>query len=148
MGMSTGSSGGAMADINVTPLVDVMLVLLIIFMVTTPMMNSAGVEVDLPRSEAPPLDQDPDNQLVLSIDADLNYYIGEYTYPVEELPEKLAAIALANPDQPVFLRADGAVPYRAIAALMGAAKRAGMVRVGLVFEPGIGELSKPEGAPE
>jgi biopolymer transport protein TolR len=144
MGMSSGSSNGAMADINVTPLVDVMLVLLIIFMVTTPMMNSAGVEVDLPRADAPPLDQDEDNQLVLSIDADLNYYIGEYRYEAEELPEKLAAIALANPDQPVFLRADGEVPYRAVAAVMGAAKSAGMVRVGLVFEPGVGDLSKPE----
>ena len=142
MGMSSGNSGGAMADINVTPLVDVMLVLLIIFMVTAPMMNNAGVEVDLPRADAPPLDQEDEDQLILSIDADLQYYIGEYAYDVEELPEKLAAIALANPEQAVFLRADGDVPYRAIAALMGAAKQAGMVRVGLVFEPGVGELSK------
>jgi biopolymer transport protein TolR len=142
--MSSGSSGGSIAEINVTPLVDVMLVLLIIFMVTAPMMNNVGVTVDLPRAEAPPLDRSDDDQLVLSIDADLNYYIGEYAYDIEELEAKLSAIALANPEQNVFLQADGDVPYRAIAALMGVAKQAGMVRVGLVFEPGVGDLTKQD----
>ena len=144
MGMSTSSSGGAIAEINVTPLVDVMLVLLIIFMVTAPMMNNVGVTVDLPRAEAPPLDRNDEDQLILSIDAELNYYIGEYAYELEELQTKLAAIAQANPEQNVFLQADGEVPYRAIAALMGVAKQAGMVRVGLVFEPGVGDLRKPD----
>ncbi|MCB9665637.1 MAG: biopolymer transporter ExbD [Alphaproteobacteria bacterium] len=139
MGMSAGRKG-AMAEINVTPLVDVMLVLLIIFMVTAPMMDaSVGVEVDLPTSEAPPLEPDQD-QLILSIAADHTIYIGDFAYTPEELPAKLAAIAEANPDQPAFLRADGAVPYADIAALLGIAKKAGIVRVGLVFEPGVGEL--------
>lgn len=146
MGMSTGGKGGQMADINVTPLVDVMLVLLIIFMVTAPMItDTSGVEVDLPRSEAPPLNSEDDTQLVLSITKDGQIWIGDYAYAADEVPDKLAAVAKANPDQPVFLRADGAVPYAQIAALLGVAKRAGMVRVGLVFEPGVPELGQDGG---
>ena len=144
MGMSSGGPGQAMADINVTPLVDVMLVLLIIFMVTAPMMDdTAGVEVDLPRSEAPPLDPADDEQLILSIDKELHYYIGDYAYDPQELPDKLTAIAKANPEQAVFLRADGEVPYSEVAALLGIAKQAGMPRVGLVFEPGAAPLRGP-----
>lgn len=134
MGMGGGSNDKAMADINVTPLVDVMLVLLIIFMVTAPMLNNAGVDIDLPKEEAPPLDM-PEEQLVLSIDGDLNYYINDSVFPQEEMNKRLAAIAKANPDQPVFLRADGAVPYRVVAKLLADAKSAGMPRVGLVFDP-------------
>lgn len=136
MGMSGGGPGGTMADINVTPLVDVMLVLLIIFMVTAPMLNNAGVQVDLPKADAPPLDS-AEEQLVLGIDADLNYYINTNQFTWEEMPAKLEALAEANPDQPVFLKADGTVPYEAVARLLGAAKNAGMPRVGLVFEPGV-----------
>ncbi len=138
MAMTT-HGGGTMSDINVTPLVDVMLVLLIIFMVTAPMMNNAGVEVDLPREEAPPLTQEED-QLVLTIDEKLQFFIKDAAVSREELPEKLSAIAEANPDAPVFLRAAGGVPYREVAHVMAAAKRAGLPRVGLVFDPlGAGE---------
>jgi biopolymer transport protein TolR len=134
MAMQAGS-GQPLAEINVTPLVDVMLVLLIIFMVTAPMLNNAGVEVDLPKADAPPLDT-TEAQLVLGIDAELNFYLNENEVPWDELPTKLRAIAEANPDQPVFVKADGEVPYREVARLLGAAKQAGMPRVGLVFEPG------------
>ena len=137
MGMSGGSGGGPMGDINVTPLVDVMLVLLIIFMVTAPMMN-AGVDIDLPQVNAPPTAMQPD-QLVLAIDKDRNYYIGDNKFTAEEMPAKLKAIVERNPDQPVFLRADGEVPYSEVAYLMAAAKTAGIPRVGLVFEPGAAE---------
>ena len=133
MGMQ-GGNDRAMADINVTPLVDVMLVLLIIFMVTAPMLNNAGIEIDLPREEGPPLDQS-EEQLVLSIDGDLNYWIGDNQHTREELGPTLAAIAEANPDTPVFLRADADVPYRYVADVLSAAKAAGMPRVGLVFDP-------------
>ncbi len=147
MGMSSGGNGGAMADINVTPLVDVMLVLLIIFMVTAPMMNeNTGVKVDLPTSEAPPLDP-AEEQLVLSIDKTGHVFIGDKPFTLEELPGKLEGIAKASPDLPVFLRADGEVPYRQVAALLGVAKKAGMPRVGLVFEPGTGDLT-PAKAPQ
>ena len=135
MGMSTGGGDrNAMAEINVTPLVDVMLVLLIIFMVTAPMLN-AGVDIDLPRVEAPPITM-PEDPLVLSIDAERNYYINESKFTIQEMPVKLKAIAEANPDQHVFLQADGTVPYSEVAFLLAAAKKAGIPRVGLVFEPG------------
>lgn len=141
MGMSSGG-GGAMAEINVTPLVDVMLVLLIIFMVTAPMMDaSSGVTVDLPQSEAPALDEAQD-QVVLSIDADLTYYILDQAFTADELPSRLAALAEADPDRPVFLRADAEVPYKHVAAVLGIAKAAGIPRVGLVFEPGVGDLGR------
>ena len=124
MGMSTGGSGGgSMSDINVTPLVDVMLVLLIIFMITAPLMN-AGVDIDLPKADAPPLVMDQDQQLVLSIDKDLQYAIDDAVFPKEEIPVRLAAIAKANPDQPVYLKADGQVPYEHVADMLAAAKNA------------------------
>jgi biopolymer transport protein TolR len=136
MAMSTGSSRGAMAEINITPMVDVMLVLVIIFMVTAPMMNNAGVQVDLPKADTPPLDPAED-QLVLTMDADRKVYINDdaTAFDVAELPGRLRAIAEANPDQPVFLRADGALPYREVVSLLETAKNAGMPRVGLVFDP-------------
>ena len=143
MGMSGGGGGhgGTMADINVTPLVDVMLVLLIIFMITAPMLNNAGVEIDLPKEEAPPLDMQDEDQLVLSMDADRKIYLNDQDTPftVEELPARLRAIAEANPERPVFLRADGDIPYREVVHLLGVAKQAGMPRVELVFDPMVEE---------
>jgi biopolymer transport protein TolR len=135
MGMGGGGDAKAMSDINVTPLVDVMLVLLIIFMITAPMMNNSGIDIDLPKEQTPALDRDVSDQLIISIDADLNYYINDSMFPKAEMGVKLAAIAKANPDQPVFLEADGSVPYREVAALLADAKGAGMPRVGLVFDP-------------
>ena len=136
MGAPKGGKKGrkVLAEINVTPLVDVMLVLLIIFMVTAPMLNNAGVEIDLPKEEAPPLDQE-ENQVVLSIDGDLRYFIDDIEVDAEGLDAKLGAIAKANPAAPVFLRAAGSVPYAEVAHVMAAAKAAGMPRVGLVFDP-------------
>lgn len=134
MGMSTGGPGGSMSEINVTPLVDVMLVLLIIFMVTAPLLTQ-GVDVDLPQADAPPLEMDSEDQLILSIDKDLNFFINESSFTSDEMPDKLAAIAKANPGQPIFLQADGDVPYREVARLLGAAKLAGFPRVGMVFSP-------------
>jgi len=143
MGMSGGSSGQTMAEINVTPLVDVMLVLLIIFMVTAPMLNNAGIEIDLPKADTPPLSMDDEDQLVLSMDADRMVWIDETAFTLEELAPKLALIAENNPEQPVFLRAAGDLPYRDVVGLLEMAKQAGMPRVGLVFEPpGSGD---PEG---
>lgn len=136
MAMSGGGHHRQMAEINVTPLVDVMLVLVIIFMVTAPMMNNPGIAVDLPKAETPPLDRSED-QIVLTMDADQKVFINDDTTPftVDELPARLRAIAEANPNQPVFLRADGALPYREVVSLLEAAKKAGMPRVGLVFDP-------------
>jgi len=134
MGMGNSNQGNAMSDINVTPLVDVMLVLLIIFMITAPMLNQ-GVDLDLPKENAQPLQMDNEEQLILSIDKNLNYYINESKFTSEEMPKRLMAIAEASPNKPVFLRADGSVPYREVAGLLAAAKNAGMPRVGMVFDP-------------
>ena len=138
MGMSSGGNDdqGMMAEINVTPFVDVMLVLLIIFLVTAPLMTT-GLQVELPRTDAPPLPMEEDNQLVLSISADGAYYINEHSFTFEELRPKIVAIAQANPDQDVFLRADGAVPYEKVAQLMALCTEAGIARMGMVTQPGL-----------
>ena len=141
MGMSSGGGpGSTMSDINVTPLVDVMLVLLIIFMITAPLMNQ-GVEIDLPRASAQPLEGDED-QLVLSIDKDLKHYLNDNEIPFKDLQARLAAIAREAPGQPVFVRADASIEYRYVIRAMAALKNAGMPKVGLVSNPGA--LDDPE----
>jgi biopolymer transport protein ExbD len=80
-----------------------------------------------------------EDQLVLGVDKDLNFWINDSKFTKAELPAKLQAIAKANPDAPVFLKADGAVPYSEIAYVLSECKRAGMPRLGFVFDP--------EGAP-
>lgn len=139
MGMSAGGNdpGGMMSEINVTPFVDVMLVLLIIFMVTAPMMTT-GMQVELPRAQAPALPTNPDDQMVLSITVDGRYYINEHEIAAEELGPKLEAIARSNPDQDVFLKADGQVPYEKVAQLLAMATNAGIARMGMVTQPGTG----------
>lgn len=135
--MTGPRQGGVMSEINVTPFVDVMLVLLIIFMVTAPMMTT-GVELDLPRAEAQAMTAE--NQLVLSMTADEQYFISDGSgndrdVPLNELPAKLRAIAEANPDRPVFVRADGSLRYDKVLQLLDLAKDAGIVKVGLVTDP-------------
>ena len=126
-----------MTEINVTPMVDVMLVLLVIFMVTAPLMVS-GLDVELPRAEAPPMTSTED-QMVLGITRDGVYYINEHEFTIEELEVKLGAIVEANPDQDVFLRADGQVPYEQVAQLVSLCTRAGVARLGLVTQFGASE---------
>jgi biopolymer transport protein TolR len=137
MSMSGPSQGGSgmMAEINVTPFVDVMLVLLIIFMVTAPLMTT-GVEMELPRAEAPPLQADDPEQMVLSVTADEVYYINDTKLTFDEMKTKLTAIAAANPDQQVFVRADGKLQYERVLQLLAVAKGCGIPKVGLVTQPG------------
>ena len=137
--MSTGGGDGTMmSEINVTPFVDVMLVLLIIFMVTAPMMTT-GMQVELPHADAPALPADPDDQMVLSVTIEGKYYINEHEFTLEELGTKLEAIARNNPDQDVFLKADGQVPYEQVAQLLALATNAGIARMGMVTQPGTAE---------
>jgi biopolymer transport protein TolR len=138
MGMSSGGNDrGVMGEINVTPFVDVMLVLLVIFMVTAPMMVQ-GQNVELPRAEGMALKMD-ENQMILSVTHEGLYFINETPIAEEQLESKLVAIAANNPNQQVFVKADGKVPYERVAQLIGAAKKAGIPRVGLVTQP---ELEK------
>ena len=138
MGMSSGGdNNGMMAEINVTPFVDVMLVLLIIFMVTAPMMNQ-GVQVQLPKAAAEQLPTD-EKALILSISQEGQYFMAEEDYELSELKMKLQAIAAANPDKEVFIRADALVPYEKVAQLMAACTQAGITKLGMVTEPGVNE---------
>lgn len=135
MAMSGPSrDGGLMSEINVTPFVDVMLVLLIIFMVTAPLMTT-GVEMELPRADAPPLPTD-DKQLVLSITGDERLYLGDTAFTEAELLTRLEAIGKANPDQQLFVRADGKLPYERVLQFLAVARASGIAKVGLVTQPG------------
>jgi len=127
------SSGDSIADINVTPLVDVMLVLLIIFMVTAPILQQ-GVSIDLPKVTTGPL-AGQSEQLVVNIAKTGQVYLNDTAYNLPDLTEKLRAIAVTRHDQPIYVRADQAVPYGQVMRTMAAVRQAGIVRVGLVTEP-------------
>ncbi len=131
--MQTGKSGGAMSDINVTPLVDVMLVLLIIFMVTAPILQQ-GVQIDLPKVSAGPL-QGAEEQLVVNVGKTGQVYLNDTPMTLDQLTQKLRAIAAARPDRQLYVRADQAVPYGQVMRAMGAVRDAGLTKVGLVTEP-------------
>jgi len=141
MGTNKGSGRVTMSEINVTPMVDVMLVLLIIFMVTAPLIQQ-GVKVNLPETKAAPVEAS-DKKLVLSIDAQRHVYIGEAEVAVEELQQKLATNAKAQADKEVYLHADRDVPYGVVVDVMAAAQRAGITNVGMITDPtGTGRASK------
>ncbi len=143
MSMSTGKSGGrtTMSEINVTPMVDVMLVLLIIFMVTTPLIQQ-GVKVNLPETKAAPVEAS-DKKLVLSIDVSKRVFIGEVEIKLEELEEKLKTNAKAQADKELYLHADRDLPYGIVVDVMASAQRAGITNVGMITDPmGAGKALK------
>ena len=124
----------ALAEINVTPLVDVMLVLLIIFMVSAPLMNNQGVQVDLPKTSAQTLN-DPQEPLVLMINKSRQILINEKVIEQGTLRSRLEAIAAAKPNVEVFIHADQSLPYGLIAQVMAEVKKSKIHRVGLVTDP-------------
>lgn len=127
------------AEINVVPYIDVMLVLLIIFMVTAPLITQ-GVKVDLPQAEAKPLDKDSKPPLVASVDAQGRYYItlganDKEPLSAEEVATLVKAHLLINPDTPVVVNGDGAVSYNAVIQLMVLLQTvAGVPSVGLMTD--------------
>jgi biopolymer transport protein TolR len=129
-----GGRGGRrapMADINVTPLVDVMLVLLIIFMVTAPLLVT-GVPIRLPESRAKALDQDR-KPTIISIDRDGALFVNDEPVADDQLPERLVDLrAKLEPDDQLFLRADSTLDYGSVMRVMGELNRAGLDRVALV----------------
>lgn len=125
-----------MSQINVTPLVDVMLVLLIIFMVTAPMMQ-AGIDVSLPKVDAAAINSS-EEPLVVSIDSRKRIFLNERRFTPSELSAKLAAIHGANREKMVLLRADETVPYGVIMETMSNIRKAGIEKVGMVTEPDSG----------
>ncbi len=122
-----------MSDINVTPLVDVMLVLVVIFIITAPLLASS-IRLDLPRAEGT---QSADAPRFVSVvlDREGKVFLNDKPVAPPQLAEQLAAAAKQNPDTEIQLRADQAVPYGRVVEVMGVAHKAGLSRIGFVAEP-------------
>jgi biopolymer transport protein ExbD len=122
-----------MNEINMTPLVDVMLVLLIIFIITVPVMKHA-VNIDLPRASSEPEQPKPQN-ILFSVTADGSYYWNEQKIDDGELPNRLAAEAAKEPQPELHIRGDKAVRYERVAKAMSEAREAGVRKIGFITEP-------------
>lgn len=122
-----------MAEINVTPFVDVMLVLLVVFMITAPLLT-VGVAVDLPKTKAPAL-QGSDQPLAISINAEGRIFLQELEVELDDLVPKLRAISAAAPDQRIFVRGDRTIAYGRVLQVMSTINAAGFRRVALVARP-------------
>jgi len=125
-----GSRHGAISEINVTPLVDVMLVLLIVFMVAAPLMT-VGVPVELPKTEAKSMDA-PKEPLYITVQKDRTVYLQETKIPLTELAAKLKAVVKNGNEEQLFVRADTATEYGAVMEVMGVLNSAGYKKIGLV----------------
>ena len=134
-GFRAGREHRAMSEINVTPFVDVMLVLLIIFMVAAPLLT-VGVPVELPRTAASALPGDDEEPLTVTMTADGRVQIQTTDVAREDLIGRLRAIAAERSSDRVFLRADGAIPYAQVMQVMGALNAGGFSNVGLVTDTG------------
>ena len=122
-----------MSEINITPMVDVMLVLLIIFMVAAPMLT-VGVPIKLPETAAAALPTEQEEPLTVTLTADGRLAIQTTEVTDEEMIPKLAAIAAERTSQKIFLRADGSIPYERVAQVMGALNAGGFNEIGLVTD--------------
>ena len=133
MAFDSRGGNGAIAQINVTPLVDVMLVLLVIFMVTAQIIQQ-GVSVDLPKTRAAGLNSQED-PLVVGLTKDGVLYLNDNPIALADLRGKLIAIGQATPDRALLLRADRSVPYGDVVGVIAAIKDAGINKLGMVTEP-------------
>lgn len=146
MGMGSQQSSGGwksgsgrtsyrpMAEINVTPFIDVMLVLLIVFMVTAPLLN-AGVQVDLPKSEAGPISDKDAKPIEVTVEKDGDIFIGETKVTSKELMIKLGAITNDDFERRIFIRADQGLSYGRVMEVLGAVNNGGYRKVALISEP-------------
>lgn len=140
--MDTGGGGGnrrrrgkkakPIADINMTPFIDVVLVLLIIFMVSAPMMTS-GIPIELPKSAAKPM-QDETKPINISVSVKGEYFVNDKKVSLEELPARLRDVAKKGEEERIYIRADKTVDYGQIMKVMGTVSAAGYKRIGLVSE--------------
>jgi biopolymer transport protein TolR len=157
-GVSQGGGGGtrrgrggrrrgksaAMAEINITPMVDVMLVLLIIFMVAAPLLT-VGVPVELPKTAASALPTEQEEPLTVTLTADGKVLIQATETERDQLIPKLVAVAAERADDKLFLRADGAIPYAEVMQVMGALNAGGFRNIGLVTDGGGPRLDGQDG---
>jgi biopolymer transport protein TolR len=132
-GRRRGGRSAAMSEINITPMVDVMLVLLIIFMVAAPMLT-VGVPVELPKTAAAALPTEQEEPLTVTITSDGRLAIQTTEVSDAEMIPKLSAIAAERTSKKIFLRADGAIPYERVAQVMGALNAGGFNEIGLVTD--------------
>jgi len=128
-----------MSEINVVPYIDVMLVMLVIFMITAPLLNQ-GVDVDLPQADAEPMDETQQNPVVLTVDAQGRYFLNvggdpEQEIDAETLLLRTAAVLRQRPRTAVLVRGDSSVDYGLVVAAMSLLQQAGAAKVGLVTEP-------------
>jgi biopolymer transport protein TolR len=140
-----GSRYRPMADINVTPLVDVMLVLLVVFMVTAPLLT-VGVPVDLPETAAPPINE-PKEPTVITVNKEGELYIQDTSIPMDGLVAKLQAVTNSNPDAVLYVRGDKDINYGKVLEVMSLISNAGFHKVSLVAEApkGGGSSAPPAG---
>src|SRR5215813_12248407 len=131
-GNGRNGSWRPMAEINVTPMVDVMLVLLVIFMITAPLLT-AGIPVNLPQTKADALSE-PTEPLVITVNAEGKVYMQETEVPIESLVARLQAITQNKPDTKIYVRGDKAINYGRVMEVMGLIKSAGFTQVALVVD--------------
>ncbi len=137
--MATPNKRKPMAEINVVPYIDVMLVLLVVFMVTAPLLMQ-GVKVDLPQAPSAPIDNKDDEPLIVSVKTDGTYYLNlgqdqQGAKPLKEITDTVAKVLRQKPATPVLVWGDTAVPYGTVVALMTELQAAGAPSVGLVTDP-------------
>ncbi|MGR8997889.1 MAG: ExbD/TolR family protein [Gammaproteobacteria bacterium] len=126
-----------MAEINTTPMVDVMLVLLVIFIITAPLLNHA-VKIDLPQASSQPNPEKPD-AITLSINAEGKLFWNDAPFEDAELASRLATAAQKKPQPELHLRAERVTPYQKLAEIMSAAQSTGIIRIGFVTDPNLKE---------
>ena len=129
---SNGQTRTSLADINITPLVDVVLVLLVIFMITAPVLQS-GIEVNVPKTRT--VREITEERMVVTIDHDQKVFLGDQAVNIHELPQKLHRAGTDPAHQVIYLRADQTVPFGAFANVMDAVKQAGITNVSIVTQP-------------
>ena len=138
--MMTGQKTRLMSEINVTPFVDVMLVLLVIFMVTAPMMSS-GMKVDVPQTTHERMDIDS-KSLVVSVDASRRIMINDYQLDASEIADRLPKILESMQAEEVYLKADRSLPYGFVMSVMASIREAGVEKIGMVTEPSVPDSQK------
>jgi biopolymer transport protein ExbD/biopolymer transport protein TolR len=129
---SNGRTQSSLADINITPLVDVVLVLLVIFMITAPILQS-GIEVNVPKTRT--VKQITEQRMVVTIDKEQQIFLGDQPINIHDLPQKLQQGGSDPAHQFIYLRSDQTVPFGVFATVMDAVKQAGITNVSIVTQP-------------